>query len=48
MIKEYAIRILENLKEDIKSASYIQKKNTTCIRIDKIIDGINNGFHKED
>ena len=44
MIKREAINLLNNLSEEIKISKYFKKEKTICRNIDKIKDGIKNGF----
>jgi len=45
MEKEYALRILHNIKSRIEESTYFEHKINLCRNIDKIRKGIKNGFN---
>lgn len=45
--KDNAVTILNNLKENIKMYAYFNKQETICRNLDKVSEGIINGFDKK-
>ncbi len=46
MKKEYALTILSNIQEELRNENYFRKIETVCRNLDKISEGIKNGFTK--